>query len=281
MLILGQNLEEITACACGLLSLLKPMEWASAFMPVLPFSLLGFVNSPVPFVAGLAIDDNYRLMEVETDERITQAMENGMSVINLHTNTLLITTETGVSQMLSLDPYLREQLDFLSTRLQHYAREKSSAIHSFRRFIRDGLSRKESVTLHSVSHSFEQHFVRYCGDLATTGNAWKRYGTIDVKTGNFNFYPAWFMNPIRADQFFHEALVHTQLFVGYVDERRRNQMEVDEMRKSEVGIFIANWIYEKWNVRKKHVFNEFVKRRGEPVPSERESEFATSTGRTG
>lgn len=107
MLILGKNLQEITACACGLLSLLKPMEWASAFMPVLPLSLLGFVNSPVPFVAGVAVDDNYRLMEVETDERVTQAMENGMSVINLHSSTLLLTTETGVSQMLSLDPYLR------------------------------------------------------------------------------------------------------------------------------------------------------------------------------
>jgi hypothetical protein len=54
------------------------------------------------------------------------------------------------------------------------------------------------------------------------------------------------MNPIRADQVFHEEMAKTQLFQGYVDERRKDQLEVEEMKRGDVGKFIAGWIYDRW-----------------------------------
>ena len=102
------------------------------------------------------------------------------------------------------------------------------------------------MTLDSACMAIENHFSRYCGDLAISCTAWKQYGTIDVETGKFSFQPDWFMNRLRSEQVFHEAMVFTQLFMGYVDERRRDQMEVEEMKRGKVGKFIAEWIYERW-----------------------------------
>lgn len=250
ILVLGENLEEVTACACSLLELLEPFEWSSVFLPVLPHKMLEFVSSPVPFVAGMAVSDYTRVCAVEKDQRTLDAMDHGMSLLNLSTKTLHITSEAGISKMLSLDPYLREQLRCIHGRLQYLAENPSSSLHSFQRFIRIGFSSKESVTLDSACMALENHFSRYCGDLAIDCTAWKQYGSIDVKTGKFAFQPDWFMNRLHADQVFHETMVNTQLFMGYVDERRRDQLEVEEMRRGEVGKFIAEWIYERWLIWK-------------------------------
>jgi len=251
ILVLGENLEEVTACACSLLELLEPFEWSSVFLPVLPYKMLDFVTSPVPFVAGMAVNDYARVCAVEKDPRTLDAMDHGMSLLNLSTKTLHITSEAGISKMLSLDPYLREQLRCIHQRLQYLiAQNPSSSLRSFQRFIRNGLSPKESVTLDSACMALERHFSRYCGDLADDCTAWKQYGTIHVETGKFAFQPDWFMNRLRADQVFHETMVNTQLFMGYVDERRRDQLEVEGMRRGKVGRFIADWIYERWLIWK-------------------------------
>lgn len=246
ILVLGENLQEVTASACSLLELLEPFEWSSVFLPVLPHKMLDFVTSPVPFVAGMAVNDYARVCDVEKDPRTLDAMDHGMSLLNLSTKTLHITSEAGISKMLSLDPYLREQLRCIRGRLQHLAKNPSSSLHSFQRFIRRGFSSKESVTLDSACMALESYFSQFCGDLANDCTAWKQYGTIHVETGKFSFQPDWFLNRIRADQVFHETMVKTQMFQGYVDERRRDQLEVEEMRHGEVGKFIAEWIYERW-----------------------------------
>jgi hypothetical protein len=244
ILVLGENLQEVTACACSLLELLEPFEWSSVFLPVLPQKMLDFVMSPVPFVAGMAVNDYARVCQVEKDTRTLQAMDHGMSLLNLSTKTLHITSEPGISKMLSLDPYLREQLRCLRLRLQHLLENPSSSLRSFHRFIRSGASPKESITLDSCCVALEMFFSRFCGDLAMDCNAWKLYGTL--KSDKFSFQPDWFMNRIRADYDFHEAMVNTQLFMGYVDERRRDQLQVEEMKRGEVGKFIASWVYERW-----------------------------------
>jgi hypothetical protein len=250
ILVLGENLGEVSVYACSLLELLEPFEWSSVFLPVLPSSMLDFVTSPVPFVAGMAVNDYARVCDVEKDPRTLEAMSHGMSLLNLSTKTLHISSEPGISKMLSLDPYLREQLRCIRERLQHLAKNPSSSLLSFNRFVRHGFSSKESVALDSACMALENHFSKYCGDLAVDCTAWKQYGTIHVETGKFDFQPEWFMNRTRADQVFHETMVKTQLFMGYVDERRRDQLEVEEMRRGEVGKFIAEWIYERWMIWK-------------------------------
>jgi DENN (AEX-3) domain len=250
ILVLGDNLQHVSLYACALIELLKPFEWASAFMPVLPRKMLDFVNCPVPFVAGVAVR---HVAEIENDDRVLEAMSNGMSLLNLKTNTLQITTEKGISRMISLDPYLREKLKMMRTRLQHYLQESpNSSLRDFNLFVKSGLARRESLTLNSVCRVLEQHFSQFCGDLAVNDKAWTRYGTVDVKTNEFIFNPEWFLNPIRADNAFHEAIVHTQLFSGYVHERRQDRIEMHEILEGELGCFIAEWVYDKWIQRKRN-----------------------------
>mmetsp|Transcript_29122 Transcript_29122/g.42969 ORF Transcript_29122/g.42969 Transcript_29122/m.42969 type:complete len:1177 (+) Transcript_29122:347-3877(+) len=248
ILVLGDNLQCVTTTACALIELLKPFEWASAFMPVLPLSMLDFINSPVPFIAGVSARDVYA---IENDARVLDAMSNGMSLLNLKSNTLHITSENGISNMISLDPYLLEKLKFLRTRLQYYTRKNPhTALRNFNNFLNFGLSRQESLSLHSVAQVIEQHFSRFCGDLTLNGKAWKRYGTIDVETNEFIFHPEWFLNPMKADQEFQKAMVHTQLFSGFVHEKRQDQMEMNEIMEGELGHYIADWVYEKWSAKK-------------------------------
>ena len=247
VLVLGEHLQEVTTCACALVELLRPFEWASAFTPILPPRMLDIVTSPVPFVAGMAALD---VSEIENDDRTLEAMATGMSLLNLSTNTLHITSEKGISQVLSLCPYLREQLGYLRGRLIELGGEPGSALLDFQAFIRHGLSRKESLTLNSVALALEGHFAQLGGDLAYNSLAWKRYGTVDVKTNKFIFHPEWFLNPMRADLAFQEKVVHTQLFHGYVDVRRREQQEVEKLRRGPPGQFIANWIYKHWAMKK-------------------------------
>ena len=248
ILVLGVDWQKVTACACALLELLKPFEWATVFMPVLPHKMLDFVNSPVPFVAGIAVTDAARVMAVESDERTLDAMAHGMSVLNLSTNTLHITSEQEIAGMISIDPYLREQLHFLRTRVQLYCSDNpDSGLRNFQTFIRYGLEPHESLSLHSVCIALEQHFSRYCRDLSTIGSAWKRYGTLDGE--RFIFRAEWFLNPIRADVLFQEAVVQTQLFSGYVNDRRQDELDRNDMRTGVLGKFIANWVYQRWNVQ--------------------------------
>jgi hypothetical protein len=249
ILVVSDNLQQVSMCACALIELLKPFEWASAFMPVLPRRMLDFINSPVPFIAGVSVHD---FTEIEHDDRVLEAMSQGMSLLNLKTSTLHITTEKGMSDMIGLDPYLRSKLKLLVSRLQHFVEnDPQSPLRNLNTFLRFGLSRRESLTLNSVCQVLEQHFTCFCGDLAVNDKAWKRYGTVDVKTNEFMFQPDWFLNPIRTDHAFHEAMVRTQLFSGYVHERREDQIEMKEIMEGELGYFIAEWVYEKWVARKR------------------------------
>jgi DENN (AEX-3) domain/uDENN domain len=249
ILILGEELQRVSMFACALIELLKPFEWVSAFMPVLPRKMLDFVNCPVPFIAGVAVRN---VADVENDARVLEAMTNGMSLLNLKNNTLQITSEKSVSGMMSLDPYLREKLKTLVGRLSHYEQaDRNSSLRDFGRFVQNGLSRRESLTLHSVCQVLEQHFSFLCKDLAANDTAWKRYGTIDVKTNEFHFNPDWFLNTVRSEQSFHDMMARTQLFSSYVHERRQDGIEMREIMEGEMGYFIAEWIYEKWRMKKK------------------------------
>ena len=129
ILVVGKKLHEVTACCCALIELIKPFEWPNAFMPVLPQKMLDFINCPVPFVAGIATNN---VSAIENDERTLGAMAGGTSLLNLDTNTLHITSEVGVGKLLSLDPYLREQLRLLRSRLLVLCHENpSSALRDF------------------------------------------------------------------------------------------------------------------------------------------------------
>lgn len=53
MLILSDKLEDLGPASAALLGLLFPMQWPHTVIPVLPVSLLHYLEAPVPFVMGM------------------------------------------------------------------------------------------------------------------------------------------------------------------------------------------------------------------------------------
>lgn len=84
------------------------------------------------------------------------------------------------------------------------------------------------------------------GDLATQKNAWTRYGKFNEKTNGFDYVPALFLKPLRAELQFMEEMVHTQMFVGFVDAKRK-LAELDEQDKKRTNAehCINQWINDK------------------------------------
>ena len=96
---MGTSRAEVTTCTCALIDLLKPYKWASAFMPLIPNNMLDFVSSPVPFIAGIVGEKKVSLKYIENDYRVQDAVEDGMSILNLDTGNITITHESGIEEI--------------------------------------------------------------------------------------------------------------------------------------------------------------------------------------
>ena len=62
--------------------------------------MMDFISSPVPFIAGMIARDNEHLEEIKTDARVKEAMEIGLSVVDLSSNEIYWTTEKEVRKTL-------------------------------------------------------------------------------------------------------------------------------------------------------------------------------------
>lgn len=100
VLIIGESSIVVSSCACALLDLLKPYRWASTFMPLLPKTMMDFVQSPVPFITGVTASDKTDASRIEKDYRVTEAMGTGLNVVNLISGSLTITNEAGIKSMI-------------------------------------------------------------------------------------------------------------------------------------------------------------------------------------
>lgn len=104
VLIIGEGCHLVTTSACALITLIEPFKWASNFMPLLPSNMIDFVNTTVPFLAGMVVDDFDKCMAVENDDRVIEAIRNGLSVVNLCTGKVTFTSEQEIVQILKNCP---------------------------------------------------------------------------------------------------------------------------------------------------------------------------------
>ena len=84
VLVVGTSHEEVSCCTLALLDLLQPFEWASAFINCIPIDYLEFINSPVPFIAGLVPENGDKLDEVLKGDLIKDVLEAGLIILNLN-----------------------------------------------------------------------------------------------------------------------------------------------------------------------------------------------------
>jgi hypothetical protein len=70
----------------------------------------------------------------------------------------------------------------------------------------------------------------FCGDLLSTTYDWNRFLKKNEKTHIEEFYPNLFLEPIRNKLEFQEAIVHTQMFISFMDRLRKESQMVDRVR---------------------------------------------------
>lgn len=99
--IIGSEAGMVSGSVIGLTSLLLPFQWSAPMIPILPLRHLDFLDSPVPLLAGIVVDDEVQGGEVSYDacyEAITpqyilnRCSDGGIltAVLNLNTRELFM-----------------------------------------------------------------------------------------------------------------------------------------------------------------------------------------------
>lgn len=79
--------------------------------------------------------------------------------------------------------------------------------------------------------SFPRYVRRFIGrEVLHDPSNWKRFLRYSTRTGEEEFYPEYFIEPLRNQLEFQEAMVHTQLFVSFMDRLRREYHKQDHLR---------------------------------------------------
>ena len=90
VLMVGTKHEEVSCCTLALLDLLAPFEWASAFINSIPIDYLEFINSPVPFIAGLVLENSNTFHSILKGKLVKDAIANGLIVMNLDSGDVFV-----------------------------------------------------------------------------------------------------------------------------------------------------------------------------------------------
>lgn len=250
VLVVGQSSELVTSCICALIQLIKPFQWASNWLPLLPLDMIDFVSSPVPFVAGMVCNNTKYLEIIERDE-VKEAMKEGLSVVNLNQGKLLVTKEKGIKTIIEQSPAPIEQLSSFKDRLDVLQDGGDSSLVSFNIFLKNGLTREELVTLNGIRNCINAYVRGFAGAITTSNEGWRQYGKYS-KDGKFDFYPSLFINPMREQLQLQEMLCHSQLFIEYVNRKERDSKEIAKLSRSDEGKFIAAFVYFHWRRRKRN-----------------------------
>jgi len=217
----------VTSCTCALLDLLKPYTWASNFIPLLPSYMIDFVNSPVPFIIGMAMNDDDRGISIQSDYRVASAIADGLSVINLSNNSVVLTTQTGIVKLLNGCPTPKPQLSKYQRQLKQL-HASSSGLQEFSRFVDHGLSHQELVVIESIRAVIRTYLTGLADHIGSDPDAWQLYGVQKSDDEHFDFYPSFFVDGLK-QQFnllecrlkFQEMMAYSQMFVEFVDSQRK------------------------------------------------------------
>jgi hypothetical protein len=226
LIVQGQNVSMVTAITSAIAGLLVPFRWQGVFIPLVPANAMEILQAPVPFIVGTCMA--YRREDVSPTAAILdldkvlqscgqQELWSERSLVEL----------PEVSVMMPIDNILRGTLSNATKLLTSRLPEDKSNLQ-LATFLVD-MTDEEKLAIKEVRRVIEHHNVLFCGDLIV-GDGWKKYGAYDSSTGDFEFYPQWFLDHQRSILEFQDEVVHTQLFVSYVDNLRVEYLQKHSQR---------------------------------------------------
>jgi len=204
--------------------------------------MLDIIESPVPFIAGMVAKNEACLHELECDQRVINAMSEGLSVINLSSNTFSITNDPSVISFIQncYDPVSSELL-YYQSELKGLVKNKKSALNSFKRFFEFGASNEERKVLKSVRQIISKYLLSFSGSICTM-QGFKDFGVFDEDTNEFNFFPDKFLEPLRAQLAFQESMTCTQMFLSFIEEKKTRL----DLLEGSFAKLIADWLCVRW-----------------------------------
>merc|ERR1712071_353157 len=121
-------------------------------------------------------------------------------------------------------------------------KKKKSALNCFKTFFECGATRKEAKLVEYMRNLIKEHFLALGCISQKKPDSFKDFGQFDPDTGEFDFYPEKLLEPLRAQLEFQEAMISTQLFLSYIEEKKNNF----DLLEGQSAIFIADWLYFHW-----------------------------------
>lgn len=86
--------------------------------------------------------------------------------------------------------------------------------------------------------SIQRYNYGFCGCVLEEPGTWKKFLKRSTRTGTDEFYPEYFMEPLRNHLEFQDAIVHTQLFVSFMDKLHKEHIEMDHYRYLLILLFL-------------------------------------------
>lgn len=214
----------VTAITTAIAGLLSPFNWQGVFIPLVPANAMEILQAPVPFIVGTCM--SYRKEDVSPTAAILDLDKVLSFSQELWTEKSLVTLPE-VSVMMPIDHVLRGALSNASKLLTSRLPEDKTNLQ-LATFLVD-MTEDEKQAIKEVKQVIQHHNTLFCGDLIV-GDGWKKYGAYDASTGEFEFFPQWFLDHQRSILEFQDVVVHTQLFVSYVDQLRVEYLQKDTQR---------------------------------------------------
>lgn len=256
VLVTGECSGEVTSITFTLLALLKPYQWQSSFMPTLTEDMMDFISSPVPFIGGMIARNSKDLEKLIMDSRVQEAMDFGLTVINLSSNKVYWTKEKEVRLSLfrhcksARNCWFLDKIDNYQQRMEQLAKNEASSLHSFEEFFQKGLSAKESVVVNSINLSIQDYLANFSGTLAKTEYGFKMYGAKDRITGERYFSASRFSKPANHLMEYQKHFSQTQILACFYEHQKNSYHDNFNEQNRHYGVLIANWIYFKWTLYK-------------------------------
>lgn len=81
LLVFVAEFERLMLVAEGITSLIFPFTWQHVYVPILPASMLHFLDAPVPFIMGLQADDSKALLDACSQVWLACLMLSGTRLV--------------------------------------------------------------------------------------------------------------------------------------------------------------------------------------------------------
>mmetsp|Transcript_23538 Transcript_23538/g.39219 ORF Transcript_23538/g.39219 Transcript_23538/m.39219 type:complete len:300 (-) Transcript_23538:63-962(-) len=107
------------------------------------------------------------------------------------------------------------------------------------------LSPESIRSLRGALHSVVSCISAMCGEVLTQPGGWRQFGAIGRRSQQFEFLPELFMHSLRTGLQLQESIIHTQMFVSFMDSQREAYESLAHFRT-----FIADWVYYRLKLRK-------------------------------